>query len=255
MSPRSLAMLLAAAALVPAGAAGAAEPRADEEVVVTAPLEGARIESLQGAAILGRDAIAQRLANTIGEVLSGLPGISATFYGPGASRPIIRGLGDDRIRVLENGVGVIDASSASPDHAVGADPLDARRIEVLRGAAALAYGGNAVGGVINVIDETIPTRRPHRGGQLRGLAAYSTVDEGGQGSLGFAAVAGDVVFNGEFGRRDVGDYETPLGITPNSFVDTRSWAFGGSLVKDWGFAGLGYKRFETAYGLPPDAPG
>lgn len=256
MPRRLLVLLLASTALAPIAAAqDAAPPKADEEVVVTAPLEGSRIESLQGADVLNRNAIVERLANTIGEVLSGLPGISSTFYGPGASRPIIRGLGDDRIRVLENSIGTIDASSASPDHAVGADPLDARRIEVLRGSAALAYGGNAVGGVVNVIDETIPTRIPDRGWQARGLAAYSTVDEGLQGGLGLTAAAGDFVFNGEFAHRESNDYETPLGETPNSFVDSRSWALGGSLVKDWGFVGLGWKRFETAYGLPPEAPG
>ncbi|MFT3809729.1 MAG: TonB-dependent receptor [Micropepsaceae bacterium] len=226
----------------------------DEEIVVTAPLEGSRIESLQGAEILDKQQIVERLANTLGEVLAGLPGVSSTFYGPGASRPIIRGLGDDRIRILENGIGAIDAASASPDHAVGADPLDARRIEVLRGAAALAYGGNAVGGVVNVIDETIPTRAPDKGWQARGLASYSTADEGLQGGLGLTATAGDFVLNGDFAWREADDYETPLGKALNAFVDSRSYALGASLVKDWGFAGAGWKRFETSYGLPPEAP-
>jgi len=259
MSRRLLALFLTGASLIPLAAAQqAAAPstsEGSEEVVVTAPLEGSRIESLQGAEVLTKEKIVERLANTIGEVLSGLPGISATFYGPGASRPIIRGLGDDRIRVLENGIGTIDASSASPDHAVGADPLDARRIEVLRGAAALAYGGNAVGGVVNVIDETIPTRRPEKGWEARALAAYSTVDKGLQGGIGVTGAAGDFVFNGDFAWRESGDYETPLGETPNSFVDTRSYALGGSIVKEWGFAGIGWKHFETAYGLPPEGLG
>lgn len=251
-----LALLLATAALAPLAAHAAETAEGSEEVVVTAPLEGARIESLQGAEVLKRDAIVERLANTLGEVLAGLPGVSSTFYGPGAARPIIRGLGDDRIRILENGIGTIDASSASPDHAVGADPLDARRIEVLRGAAALAYGGNAIGGVVNVIDETIPTRIPERGWSARGLASYSSADKGVQGGLGLAAALGDgVIVNGDWAHREADDYETPLGRTPNSFVDTRSYALGASLVKDWGFAGLGWKRFETAYGLPPEAPG
>lgn len=271
--PRRLTVLLATAALAPLAAQAAAPFHADEEVVVTAPLEGARIESLQGAEVLKRAAIVERLANTLGEVLSGLPGVAATFYGPGASRPIIRGLGDDRIRVLENGIGTIDASSASPDHAVGADPLDARRIEVLRGAAALAYGGNAVGGVVNVIDETIPTRVPERGWQARGLASYSTHDEGLQGGLGLTAAAGDVVFNLDWAARETEDYR----IAPhaahdhddhdddhdhdheeahdharaeNTWTSSRSLAFGASLVKDWGFVGIGVKHYETSYGLP-----
>ena len=179
----SLAALLLAGT-APLALAAESPPSGSEEVVVTAPLEGARIESLQGATVLRRDAIVARLNTSLGELLSGLPGISSTFYGAGAGRPIIRGLGDDRIRVLENGIGTIDASSASPDHAVGADPVDARRIEVLRGAAALAYGGNAVGGVVNVIDETIPTKLPEHDVGARGLAAWSSAETRGKLSSG-----------------------------------------------------------------------
>src|SRR5690606_32890069 len=112
----------------------------------------------------------------------------------GASRPIIRGLGDDRVRVLQNGIGAIDASTASPDHAVTSDGLDAERIEVLRGSAALAYGGNAIGGVVNVLDQSIPTRSIE-GVNFDGLAAYSSVDEGTQGAARLGFGAGDVAFN------------------------------------------------------------
>jgi iron complex outermembrane receptor protein len=269
---RALAVLLLSTAC---SAALAAE--SDEEVIVTAPLEGSRIESLQGAEILKRDAIIQRQSGTLGDTLSGLPGISSTFYGAGAGRPIIRGLGDDRIRILENGIGAIDASSASPDHAVSADPLDARRIEVLRGAAALAYGGNAVGGVVNVLDETIPTLKPERGYEARGLASYTTVDDGWQAGLGVTAVAGDFVFDLDWSGRETGNFDIPgfahspgrraeeeaedpglpqaFGIAPNSFTSVRSYNGGLSLVRNWGFAGAAVKRFETSYGLPPEAPG
>ena len=255
---------------------------AGEEIVVTAPLEGSRIESLQGAEVLKRDEIIERLNGTLGELLSGIPGVSSTFYGAGAGRPIIRGLGDDRIRVLENGIGAIDASSASPDHAVSADPLDARRIEVLRGSAALAYGGNAVGGVVNVIDESIPTFAPEKGWSASGLLSYSTVDEGVEGALTATAAAGDFVFTGSWSGRETDDYKIPgfaesaalraaeeaehddehdgeehhegeaeiSGYAPNSSTSVRSYSGGVSLVKDWGFVGIAAKRFETTYGLP-----
>ena len=101
----SLAALLLAGTALPALAA--APLPANEEIIVTAPLEGALIESLQGATVLRRDAIVTRLSTSLGELLSGLPGISSTFFGAGAGRPIIRGLGEDRIRVLENGIGTI----------------------------------------------------------------------------------------------------------------------------------------------------
>ena len=92
---------------------------------------------LQGSSILFGDSLDKRLEATIGETLANMPGISSTYFGPGASRPIIRGQGGDRIRVLVNGIGSIDASTASPDHAVAGDPLTAERIEIIRGASTL----------------------------------------------------------------------------------------------------------------------
>lgn len=105
-----------------------------------------------------------RSRSTLGETLDGTPGISSSYFGPNASRPIIRGLDGDRIRILNNGGAVADASSLSYDHAVTIDPLSIERIEVLRGPAALQYGGSAVGGVVNVIDNRIP-REPLFGGK------------------------------------------------------------------------------------------
>jgi iron complex outermembrane receptor protein len=275
-------LTLAALLLSSTSVTALAAAPAGEEIVVTAPLEGSRIESLQGAEVLTRDQIIERLNGTLGELLSGIPGVSSTFYGVGAGRPIIRGLGDDRIRVLENGIGVIDASSASPDHAVSADPLDARRIEVLRGSAALAYGGNAVGGVVNVIDESIPTFAPEKGWAAQGLLSYSTVDQGIEGALTATAAAGDFVFTGSWSGRETDDYDIPgfaesaafraaeeaeheeeheheddheeeeeaFGSAPNSSTSVRSYSGGVSLVKNWGFVGIAAKRFETTYGLP-----
>ena len=107
-------------------------------------------ESLTG------DALAVRRAGTLGETLSGLAGVSASGFGPQSSRPVIRGLDGDRIRLLDNGGASADASNLSFDHASATDPLVAERIEVLRGPAALLYGGNATGGVVNIIDNRIP---------------------------------------------------------------------------------------------------
>ncbi|MGH7565145.1 MAG: TonB-dependent receptor plug domain-containing protein, partial [Gemmatimonadota bacterium] len=103
----------------------------------------------------GRDLVARREA-TLGETLSDEPGVNSTYFGPGASRPVIRGLGGDRIRILEGGVGTGDASTTSPDHAISHDPLSAARIEIVRGPATLLYGSSAIGGVVNIIDGRIP---------------------------------------------------------------------------------------------------
>ncbi|MGQ0532051.1 MAG: TonB-dependent receptor [Caulobacteraceae bacterium] len=225
----------------------------ESEIIVTAPLEGSRIESLQGAEVLNRDDIVEQLNNGLGDTLDATPGVASTFFGAGASRPIIRGLGEDRVRVLQNGIGAIDASTASPDHAVTSDGLDAERIEILRGAAALAYGGNAIGGVVNVIDQSIPAR-PIEGLSFDGLAAYSSVDEGAQGaaSAGFGAGAFAARFSAA--ARDADPYDTPIGEALNQWTSVRSYAGGGSLVGDWGFAGAAVKRTEDEYGLLPEDP-
>jgi iron complex outermembrane recepter protein len=270
-------LFIGVVAALPGGAL--AHPADEDEIVVTAPLEGSRIESLQGAEVLRREDVLEQLTGGLGETVASLPGVASTFYGAGASRPIIRGLGEDRVRVLQNGIGAIDASSASPDHAVTADGLDAERIEVLRGAAALAYGGNAVGGVINVIDESIPTRAPENGVAADALIGYASGDESVQANLGGSFATGPLVLRFDVADRQAQNYAIPgfarsaarraadpldpldpalveqRDETPNSFADTRSYTGGASLVQDWGFGGVAVKHFESTYGLPPEEAG
>lgn len=236
------------------GSPAAAQPATEEaEIVVTAPLEGARIESLQGAAILGRDEIVETLNNGLGDTLDAQPGLSTTFFGAGASRPIIRGLGEDRVRVLQNGIGAIDASTASPDHAVTSDGLDAERIEVLRGAAALAYGGNAVGGVVNVVDQSIPTR-PIDGFRFNGLTSYSSVDDGLNGAANLSFGAGAFAIDLATAARDTDPYETPQGEALNQFSSLTTYGAGAALAGANGFAGVALKRTDHEYGLLPEDP-
>ncbi len=235
-----------------------------DDIVVTAPLEGSRIESVQATDILRRDDIVQNLNGGLGDTLAKQPGISTTFFGAGASRPIIRGLGEDRVRVLENGIGAIDASTASPDHAVTADGLDASRIEILRGAAALAYGGNAVGGVVNVIDDSIPTRAR---GKVYGdaLASYSTGNDGRQGAINLGADANGFALSLSGSARETEDYDVPgfasidgtgtKGSAPNSWTSMRTAGLGASKIGDWGYVGAAVKNTKNDYGLPPEAPG
>lgn len=257
------------AALLMGAPAYAQQTVEEEEIVVTAPLEGAVIESLQGANIVRRDEIISTLNNGLGDTLDAQPGIASTSFGAGASRPIIRGLGEDRVRVLQNGIGAIDASTASPDHAVTADGLDAERIEVLRGAAALAYGGNAIGGVVNVIDQSIPTRAIE-GVEGEVLGAYSGVDEGTQGALRLGAGVGPFAFRFSAASRETKPYEIPgfadahgaehdheeegheepaFGTAPNTWTEFNAYSLGGAFVGDWGFIGVAGKRTEGEYGL------
>ena len=134
-----------------------------KDIVVTGVISRGERDVLSGTSIVSDKELTRDLKPTIGETLAKLPGVSASSFGPNASRPILRGFQGDRIRVLSDGIGSVDVSNTSADHAVIIDPLLAERIEVLRGPAALLYGSSAVGGVVNVIDTRIPRSIPTNG--------------------------------------------------------------------------------------------
>jgi len=139
------------------------EPVVLKPITVTAtPLEAEAGHIVQPVEVLTGDALRRRQALTIGETLAREPGISASDFGRGASRPVIRGLGGSRVRILEGGIGSMDVSNLSPDHAVGIDPLHARQIEILKGPATLLYGSGAIGGIVNVVTDRIPTEVPDK---------------------------------------------------------------------------------------------
>lgn len=262
-----------------ASAARAAEAAADgqnepghkdlSEVVVTAaPYVVSLDSSTTSVNVIKRDALDLAPSAGLGDVLAHLPGVRSSFFGPGSSRPVIRGLAGPRVQVLTNGVGQIDASGLSPDHQVASDPQEAERIEVLRGPSALAYGGSAIGGIVNVIDERIPSTF-EAGVHGRALATYSSVDDGRQvaGALK-AGVADGISVTLDGVRRRTDDYEIPVAAlsrrlaaaqglpqpsrdgekVPNTF--TRLDAFGGgiSYVGEPGWGGVAVKHTESEYG-------
>ena len=110
----------------------------------------------------------------IGDLLSKVPGVSATSFAPGASRPVLRGQQGERVRVLVDGIGTSDVSNTSADHATTIDPITVERIEVLRGPAVLLYGSQAIGGAVNVIDKRIPTRMPDEAFHLDALGGIDS---------------------------------------------------------------------------------
>ena len=183
-----------------------------EEIVVTArPSATDQFSVLQSTTVLTAESLQLRLEGSIGETLASLPGFSSSFFGPGSSRPIIRGLDGDRIRVLTNGIGSIDASSVSPDHAVAADPLGAQRIEVVRGPANLMYGSNAVGGVVNVLDGRISERLPEHpfSGQVDLLYGSGSDERAGAGHVD--VTVGKFVLHLKGFYRETDDYRVPFG--------------------------------------------
>lgn len=262
-------------ALSSAALAETAAGSTPEIVVVGTPLDQSAPDVLQGVTKLDRADVLATLGQGLGDTLDRQPGVASTGFAAGATRPIIRGLGEDRIRVLSHGIGQIDVSTVSPDHAVTTEGLEADSIEILRGPAAIAYGGNAVGGVVNVIDGRIVESLPSAafggqvyGGVTGGLNAYEIAGRA-------TANLGAVVLRLEGFERDNADYEIPgfaftpaaredaiaegadpdafaQGRAPNSDAEARSLSFGASWIGDWGFVGIGGRRLTSAYGFPED---
>jgi iron complex outermembrane receptor protein len=146
-------------------------------IIVTAPFVR-DLSILAGTSELSGDQLSLEARSQIGDTLTKLPGVSATSFSPGASRPVLRGFQGERIRVLTDGIGTIDVSNTSPDHGVTVEPIVLDRIEVLRGPAVLLFGGQAVGGAVNAIDKRIPREVPEEPFHLDALATYgSAADE------------------------------------------------------------------------------
>ncbi len=283
-----LAILAATPALAqtapPAPAPTPAPPQRD--IIVTAPVSRSEADVLQGTSVLTGAELTRQLRPTIGETLARQPGVSATSFGPNASRPILRGFQGDRIRVLTDGIGSIDVSNTSVDHAVIIDPLLAERIEVLRGPSALLFGSSAVGGVVNVIDTRIPRSVPANGYRVNGIANYgSAANERSGGMAGDVAVGEHLVLHadGSYLKSDdlrtgkgyllsaparaaalsqVGlpqDTDEPIDFAanaglrnklPNSASETWTAGVGAAIITDTGNLGVSYSHYDSLYGVP-----
>lgn len=260
--------------LAQAAEAPEAQDKTVAEVVVTgAPYVISLDSATTNVDVVKREELDTAVPAGIGDVLSGLPGVRSSSFGPGASRPVIRGLSGPRVMVLTNGVGMIDASALSPDHAVASDPQEAERIEVLRGPSALAYGGSAIGGVVNISDNRISDVTVD-GLHGRVLASASSVDAGKSGSAELHYGVGNWVVTVDGLKRKSGDYLIPVeaisarlaaeqGLpapraveskVENTAVELTSYGTGISYVGSDGFVGVAIKKLETQYGVPSDEP-
>ncbi len=235
----------------------------DEIIVSASPIDTDRFDIVQGTSILSGAALADSLKGSLGETLANQPSITSTFFGPFASRPIIRGFDGDRIRVLFDGIGSIDASSVSPDHQVGGDSASAERIEVLRGPSTLMYGSSAVGGVVNIIDGRIPSGSPENGYAGSATAGYATnAREGFANGAADIALGDNFVVHADGGWRNSKDYrvkgfasaeaeeEGIEGRVENSGGETKDFTGGFSYLWDGGLFGASVSRFESNYGSP-----
>jgi iron complex outermembrane recepter protein len=146
----------------------------EEQQIIVTGYGRRRADILSGTSVVSGDDLARDQRSTIGDTLARLPGVSTTSFGPNASRPVLRGFQGDRIRILTDGIGSLDVSGASADHAVSINPLTADSIEVLRGPAALLFGSSAIGGVVNVVDSRIPRRVPADPVRFEGILNYNS---------------------------------------------------------------------------------
>lgn len=152
--------------------------RVDSDGVIIVSAEGLKqLDVLAGTSVIEIEEIQRNLNGQLGEVLAKLPGVSATSFSPGASRPVLRGFQGERVRILVDGLGTADVSNTSADHATTIEPLTAERIEVLRGPAVLLFGNQAIGGAVNVIDKRIPRRVPSESFHLDALIAADTASD------------------------------------------------------------------------------
>jgi iron complex outermembrane receptor protein len=258
-----------------------------EEIVVTAPYVE-RLDILSGTSAVSGDLLAEKTRAQLGDILSSLPGVSATSFSPGASRPVLRGYQGNRVAVLTDGIGNIDASNTSADHAVTIDTLTIERIEVLRGPAVLLFGGQAVGGAVNALDKRIPRAVPKEAVHVDALGGYGSAARDWSGGASVDVPLTDRVvvhLDGSYRNSDdlrTGGYilspslraevldfaaeETSegnldeaaealeladqSGRIPNSAVKSWTAAGGIAFIDDGGNIGLSYSIYDTNYGIP-----
>jgi iron complex outermembrane receptor protein len=219
------------------------------EVVSVSPTARSQFESYQPTSVLAGQDLQKQLEDTIGATLQSEPGVAMRSFGPGPARPVIRGLDGDRVAVLQDGQRVGDLSSQSGDHGVTLNPSSAQRIEVVRGPATLLYGANAIGGLVNVITDQIPTT------PVTAPTGELTLDLGSNAAE--AGGAGDVHFgNGRLavhlagGARRAGNFSTPDGEVENSQSRSGVFNVGASWTGDRRYAGASYGYDDAEYGVP-----
>ncbi|OHU88044.1 MULTISPECIES: TonB-dependent receptor [Pseudoalteromonas] len=261
------------------------KPSAVESIVVFASaLHKNNVEMASPVSVLGGDELKNAAKPTLGETLKGIPGINASYFGPVSSSPIIRGLDGPRVKITQNGLDSSDASRVGPDHANTNDSLSAQQIEVLRGPATLLYGSGAIGGVVNVVDNRIPSDVIE---SLNGAAEYSHDSVSNTNTYAALLETGKDGFNFHFDgvKRKGGDYETPSFELPseeheehgehdehedhadhaqeshdehaelanrveNTFIDSQQVNFGTSYINEHVTVGLSFGRIDTDYGIP-----
>lgn len=238
---------------VPTVTAPSAAPPASIESVPTPPGDAIIADdAFVAVTVVPTTEIVSTPGANLADSLQYKPGIAASTFAPGASRPVIRGLDNYRVRVQENGIGSHDVSALSEDHGVPIDPFAAERIEVVRGPATLRYGSSAIGGVVSASNDRIPEIIPPAGFSFETRGGLNSVDRGKDGGFKVTAGAGNFAVHADAFARSAEDYNTPHGRQLNSFVESDGFSLGTSLVGRAGFIGVSFTRFNSLYGIPAE---
>lgn len=217
-------------------------------------------EFAQSIELIRDEELERKKTNSIGETVKNELGVSSTYFAPGASRPIIRGLGSNRVRVLENGIDSLDASSLSEDHPVSIEPYFAEQVEIIRGPATLRYGPGAIGGVVNVINNRIPQTLKTGPFELKAAVEHATVSDGETAALELNGSHQSFAWHFDGLTRDTNDYDIDgfaneeerenRGRLANSDVEADNHGVGASYITKKGMIGFAYNRFDTDFGVP-----
>jgi len=259
--PLAYAILVAFAPLAPSAMAQTDAQATLPEVTVSASgLQLGVSDLTQPVSILEGDNLVRRREGTLGETLEGEPGIHGSHFGAGASRPVIRGMDGPRVKVLTDGSEVHDASSVSPDHAVVAEPMLAHQVEVLRGPSGLLYGAGAVGGVVNVLDNKIPTAVPEKGFEGQAEVRANSAAKEKAGAFALTGGSGNFAVHVEGVARDAKDYRVGSGWhdedghhqrhVEGSYNRTDTGSIGLSWIGERGYLGVAFTRQNAKYGIP-----
>jgi len=261
-TPLTLALMLAFGAPLAVHAQttssrAASDPDSVPTVVVSASALGVvHDDMITPVTSLGGGDLVRARESTLGETLASQPGITSSHFGAGASRPVIRGMDGPRVKILSDGAEIQDASTISPDHAVAFEPVLAERIEVLRGPSALAYGGGAIGGVVNIIDRKIPTVMPEKTVEGSAELRANSAAREKTGAFEFTTkAASNVALHLEGVKRNADPYRVGKDWSEGrhvggSFKDTETGTVGLSWVGANGYLGAAFTKERTEYGIP-----
>lgn len=222
-----------------------------EKIVVTgSALSKSRDQFSTLVGVADRNDLTRTGGLNLADALGDIPGVTSSSFAAGAGRPVIRGFDATRVRVLENGLGSFDVSDLSPDHGVPIDPLAMQGVEIVRGPATLRYGSQAIGGVVNALNNRIPSALPKDGFSVEAHAAASTVDNGRELAGLIDGGSGSFAWHLDGVYQQRGSYDTPEGKQSNSQAEGHGFSLGGSHIGNNGHIGAAYVRFESQYGIP-----